>query len=598
MPRIKQSFIDDLLQRLDIVDVIGTRVTLKKSGTNYTACCPFHSEKTPSFSVNRQKQFFYCFGCHAGGNAISFLEKFDNLEFVEAVEELARMAGVEIEYEEGGSGPRVNFADYHELNEAVARFYHQELFRSREALAYLRSRGISDESIERYQIGYAPPGGNFVAEKLKLTGSDAAARDMRAKLLEEGVVKESYGRIHDMFMNRVIIPIRDSRGRVIGFGGRVLDDSKPKYINSRESVVFKKGSELFNLDLVRKLKPEERAFVVITEGYMDVISLDQHGVRNAVASLGTSTTEKQLDILFKNTDRIVFCYDGDAAGRHAAWRALGLTLASLRDDKELYFCFLPQEHDPDSLVRERGADGFNECVRGALPFTAYLIRELRERHGTESAEGRVRAVGEFCDLVLQIRDAPVLVQSLIVEMARAVGWDERRVEAALEDRRQRAGSAGGSGGRGQREKGGDRIELSALRGLVARLIQNPYLASQIPERERLGALLNRYADDKAAIVLDLLEKIGEGKDVTTGILVEKYRGTMYEKIMNLLAAVELDDSLESVKVYSLLSFVKLYLREAVEAKIAWLHREAGERTLTREELALSTYLEKKIRNLG
>ena len=383
---------------------------------------------------------------------------------------------------------------------------------------------------------------------------------------------------------------------MIAFGGRVLDNSKPKYINSKESEIYKKGYELFNLDYVRKLPKEELDCIIITEGYMDVIALDQYGVHNAVASLGTATTPMQLSLLFKQTDKIVFCYDGDDAGRHAAWRAFGLTLSAVRDDKVLSFCFLPKEHDPDSLVRAQGAAGFRKYLENSLFFKDYLMSELSHRYDLGSDEGQIKAVDEFCSLVKRITDAPIMLQSLIVAMAKLVGWEERRIEICLQNKQTDVHESEPQE-RSQIQNQNSQIEITALRGLVARIIQNPYLVNQIPEQDRLNRLLSDYADQKAAIVLDLLEKIRAKPDITTGALLEQYRGSVYERIMNLLAAVKLDDSLENVKISSMLIFIKMYLSEAVEAKISWLRRESSRRNLTNEEMALSTLLERKLRNI-
>ena len=595
MPRIKESFINELLERVDIVDVISSRIKLKKTGSGYMACCPFHSEKTPSFSVSSQKQFFNCFGCHEAGNAYRFIMKYDNVNFTEAVEEVAKIAGISVEYDENSKYNPEKTLDTFELTKAAAGFYHQELFKHPEARQYLQNRGITQETIEKYQIGFAPNNWDFIFKSL--CADSRQNPDKVSKLLDIGLIKENEsGRYYDMFRNRVIIPIRDKKGNVIAFGGRVLDNSKPKYINSKESEIYKKGYELFNLDYVRKLPKEELNCIIITEGYMDVIALDQYGVHNAVASLGTATTPMQLSLLFKQTDKIVFCYDGDDAGRHAAWRAFGLTLSAVRDDKVLSFCFLPKEHDPDSLVRAQGAAGFRKYLENSLFFKDYLMSELSHRYDLGSDEGQIKAVDEFCSLVKRITDAPIMLQSLIVAMAKLVGWEERRIEICLQNKQTDVHESEPQE-RSQIQNQNSQIEITALRGLVARIIQNPYLVNQIPEQDRLNRLLSDYADQKAAIVLDLLEKIRAKPDITTGALLEQYRGSVYERIMNLLAAVKLDDSLENVKISSMLIFIKMYLSEAVEAKISWLRRESSRRNLTNEEMALSTLLERKLRNI-
>ena len=604
MPRIKDSFISELLERVDIVDVISSRISLKKSGSSYMACCPFHQEKSASFSVNQQKQYFNCFGCHEAGNAYKFIMKYDNVSFIEAVEEVAKIAGISVEYDTSYRDDHdESSVDIYQITASVAGFYHQEYCKHPEAKNYLAQRGISAETVEKYQIGFAPNTWDFI---YRMVGIGAGNEDPKFsaervnKMLGIGLLSKSdNGKVFDMFRNRLIIPIRDKRGRVIGFGGRVLDNSKPKYINSRESNVYKKGYELFNLDFVRKIKREDLDCIIITEGYMDVIALDQHGIHNAVASLGTATTEHQIDLLFKQTDRVVFCYDGDSAGRHAAWHVLGVVLPVLRDDKVLNFCFLPPEHDPDSLVRERGAKGFMEYMNQSLSLKDYIISEIKSSYNLARDDEKVKAVDMFCSLVVKITDAPINRQNLINAMAVVVGWTEEQMKHCVEQKALETASQNLQypNESGEHLSSSEKIELTALRGIVARIIQNPYLVAQIPEKEKFTYLLSKYADDKAGIILDLLQKIADKPDITTGGLLEKYRSTVYEKIMNILVSYQLDDEYENVKIMSLLTFIRRYFKEIVEEKITWLAYESQKRKLTNEEMALSSYLERNIRNL-
>ncbi|MGN1394655.1 MAG: DNA primase [Succinivibrionaceae bacterium] len=592
MPRIKQDFISTLLERVDIVDVVGSRIRLKKAGNSYTACCPFHNEKTPSFSVNQRKQYYNCFGCHQAGSAIKFIMDYDKISFVEAVEEVAKIAGISVEYEENQSyeNSKKNKVDYYELLEMVVNFYQQELKKHPEAQKYLANRGIAKETIDKYKIGFSPNSWNFIKN---LVGKNEQNRINI--LLELGLLtQKDDGNTYDTFRNRIIIPIRDKRGRTIAFGGRVMDDSKPKYINSKESPVYKKGYELFNLDFVRTIPSNELEFIMITEGYMDVIALDQYGVHNAVASLGTATTPFQLDLLFKQSDKIVFCYDGDDAGRHAAWRALNLSLTSVRDDKQLNFCFLPKEHDPDSLVRKEGRDVFYNFVKNSQSFTDYVVSEMVKKHNVDTEGGKINCLNELREIVKNLINAPILVQSLIQAVSRVISWSVERVEKSL--------LKGGSletkiEAQNQVIVQGLKLEMDVLRSIVARLIQNPHLVNEIPNINGLVKVLNDFSNDRANVILMLLEKILKKPSIRTGELVESYRGTIYEKIIFLLAQVDLHDEemIENVKIIDLLSFLKKFILEGIQARIMAIKIKARQEQITSEELAESNILETKIR---
>ena len=613
MPYIKKDFVDKLLTRVDIVDVINSRVRLKKAGNSYTCCCPFHDEKTPSFSVNQKKQFFNCFGCHEAGNAIKFIMNYDNVSFAEAVEEIASMAGMEVEYDESNTNGKGGFqankpeVDYYQLLEQAVLCFHEELKRAPQAVAYLSSRGITAETIEKYKIGFAPDSWDFI---LKQVGQNNPTR-VKA-LFEVGLVNEKTGNgktsYYDNFRNRVIIPIRDRRGRTVAFGGRVLTDIKPKYINSKESPVYSKGHELFNLDYVRDLKQEERRFVMITEGYMDVIALDQFGVHNAVASLGTATTTMQLDLLFKQADRIVFCYDGDEAGRHAAWRALENSVPTMRDDKELCFCFLPPEHDPDTMVRAVGASGFLSYLDKADSFSDYVGDMMKVKYNLNSDGGRIAMLNETGNMAAQMVNAPITRSTLATKMARLANWDVARVEAVWRNLARSMLHNEGAKHFGHQEWGSDNgarrslssntpqdVRMTAVRSLVAHLLQYPYLKNEIPDLPVFQKLLKDYADKKMEIINDLLSHIATGSE-HTGLLVEKYRNSPCYEFMNYLAGVDLeksDDNIE-IKVADLLTLIKALLVEVLVARNVELQSKLN---LTKEELLESQTLERRIRNL-
>ncbi|CAM3995258.1 MULTISPECIES: DNA primase [Pseudomonadaceae] len=401
---IPQSFIDDLLNRTDIVDVVSSRIQLKKTGKNYSACCPFHKEKTPSFTVSPDKQFYYCFGCGAGGNALGFVMDHDQLEFPQAIEELAKRAGMDVPREESGRGhkPRqpVDSPLYPLLN-AAAEHYRQALKshpQRKYAVDYLKGRGLSGEIARDFGIGFAPPGWDNL---LKQLGADALQQKV---MIDAGLLIENAenGRRYDRFRDRIMFPIRDSRGRVIAFGGRVLGDDKPKYLNSPETPVFHKGQELYGLYEARKHNRDLDEIMVV-EGYMDVIALAQQGLRNAVATLGTATSEEHLKRLFRIVPSVLFCFDGDAAGRNAAWRALESTLSSLQDGRRARFLFLPEGEDPDTLVRAEGTDAFRARInQHAQPLADYFFQQLCEEADPRSLEGKAHLVTLAAPLIDKI----------------------------------------------------------------------------------------------------------------------------------------------------------------------------------------------------
>lgn len=387
---IPQSFIDDLLNRTDIVDVVSSRVQLKKAGKNYTACCPFHKEKTPSFSVSPDKQFYYCFGCGAGGNALGFLMDHDNLDFPQAVEDLAKAAGMEIPREESGRErkPRQpTDSPLYPLLTAAADFYRQALKSHparKAAVDYLKGRGLTGEIARDFGLGFAPPGWDNLFKHLS---SDTL---QQKAMIDAGLLIENAetGKRYDRFRDRVMFPIRDTRGRIIAFGGRVLGDDKPKYLNSPETPVFHKGQELYGLYEARK-NNRNLDEIIVVEGYMDVIALAQQGLKNAVATLGTATSEEHLKRLFRVVPNVLFCFDGDQAGRNAAWRALEATLSSLQDGRRARFLFLPEGEDPDTLVRAEGTDAFKARInQHAQPLADYFFQQLTEEADPRSLEGK------------------------------------------------------------------------------------------------------------------------------------------------------------------------------------------------------------------
>lgn len=450
---IPQSFIQELLTRVDVVDVVGKAVKLRKAGANYQGLCPFHNEKTPSFSVSPTKQFYHCFGCGAHGSAISFLMEHHGLGFVEAVHELARDVGLTVPEDHSREGAEAARKASQQLAlsqwlDQAARYYRSRLKETPAAITYLKERGVTGETARHFGLGYAPAGWRNLEGVLP----DYAAEDaVRAGL----VIAGEDGKRYDRFRERIMFPIRNPRGQVIGFGGRVLGQGEPKYLNSPEGPLFSKGHELYGLFEAREgIRASGRVLVV--EGYMDVVMLHQHGCQYAVATLGTATTATHLGKLLRLADRVVFSFDGDAAGRRAAWRALENALPLLSDTKQLDFLFLPPEHDPDSFVRAEGLEAFEACVRDALPLSSFLLKELAQRADITTPEGRARMQAELKPLVQQMPDIALRTQ-ILVDMAGRLGLPTEELAAycGLQMAHPVAHVREGGGRHGGRAVGGD-----------------------------------------------------------------------------------------------------------------------------------------------
>ncbi len=413
--RIPKDFIDNLVTRIDLIELINARVPLKKTGSNYTARCPFHNEKTPSFSVNPIKQFYYCFGCGASGDAIGFLTNYDRLSFPEAIEELATLAGVDVPYEEGtqASKPSEDFTELYELQQSVSKFYQQALIKhpqAQQAREFLNNRGLDQTTIEKFEIGYAPPEWqnlpselNFNPDKLKQLGL---------------LIEKEDGHQYHRFRNRIMYPIRDRRGRVVGFGGRVLDQSTPKYLNSPETPIFHKHNEIYGLHQTLQTNDRLQQLLVV-EGYMDVISLSRHGISYSVATLGTASSREQYELLFRYCKHLVLCFDGDQAGQTAAWRAIKIILQTLRAERQIRIMQLPEEHDPDSLIQEQGHDDFSNSINNATVLSDFFFDYLAKQHDLSTIEGRSALVRTAKPLIAEIPDETYaqLMQARLAELA-------------------------------------------------------------------------------------------------------------------------------------------------------------------------------------
>ncbi len=418
--RIPQSFLDELITRTDIVELINSYVPLKKKGKEYMACCPFHNEKTPSFTVSPDKQFYYCFGCEAHGTALGFLMEYERLEFLEAVEALAQHAGMEVPRDQLTPAQQ-SYQKFFSLLEQAQAHFREMLCTHSTASAYLKNRGLSDEVIARFGLGYAPDRFDGLLNHLRHAATEA-------QLLKCGLIKKNArGNLYDLFRNRIMFPIKDRRGRVIAFGGRVIDDAMPKYLNSPDSPVFHKSEVLYGMHEARKAKATQHS-VLVVEGYMDVLALAQHGIENTVATLGTSTTTPHIQQLYRHTQEIIFCFDGDAAGQKAAWRAAEHTIPGFKDGLEAKFLFLPQGEDPDSLIRSRGKTVFQQYMKESLPLSTFIFERLSQEIDLSTPAGKARLAQMARPLLEKFPDG-VFKKLIFEELENKVGVAVQRSPA-------------------------------------------------------------------------------------------------------------------------------------------------------------------------
>ncbi len=533
--RIPSSFIDDLLNRVDIVDLINQRIPLKKAGKDYQACCPFHDEKTPSFTVSRDKQFYHCFGCSAHGSAIGFLMDYDNMSFVEAIEELAHQAGVEVP-REGGQAPGPDCRPLYAALQQAAHYYATQLrnhAQAQHAIAYLKQRGVSGEIAREFNIGYAPPGWDNL---IKHQGQDAQALK---QLRESGMTLESENRCYDRFRDRIMFPIRDHRGRTVGFGGRTLGESdahgeksaaggrmpgatQPKYLNSPETPIFHKGRELYGLHEAHKaLRKIERLLVV--EGYMDVVALAQFGIRYAVATLGTATTSEHLERIFRTAPKVIFCFDGDRAGRDAGWKALNTTLPLIREGREARFLFLPDGEDPDTLVRREGRDAFEQRIQNATPLSRFLFDKLSEQVDMSSLDGRAR-LDELAKPLIAKLPQGTFREMMHEHLNKLVGREARHAthQSATANKRQQPRP---------RRSGLER--MTPVRWAIILLLRQPELA-QMPDLPTRWEALDKPGVD---LLAELLHTIRETPSLASnkGALFERWRGRKEGRYLSKLA---------------------------------------------------------------
>ncbi len=560
--RISREFIDELLVRVDIVDLIDSRVPLKKTGSNYVARCPFHTEKSPSFSVNRSKQFFHCFGCGASGNSISFLMDFGHLSFVEAVEDLAAFAGVSVRMDSNGKELQKpagqNLGNLYLLMEQVANYYVEELRKNAVAIDYLKSRQVKGEIARDFMLGYAPDNWGGVANQFD-----------QKLLVEAGlVVVKDDGKVYDRFRNRIMYPIRDKRSRIVGFGGRVLDDSLPKYLNSPETSLFHKGKEVYGLyELLAKNPKPQR--ILIVEGYMDVIALAQYGINYSVAALGTAASQAHLDLLFRFTSEIVFCFDGDKAGREAAWKVMEAAFSSLKDGRSCRIMLLPEQHDPDSFIRNEGVNSFVDRVTSAQVLSDYFYEQIASGLNLNEMEARAQLIAKVKPYIEKLQE------SAFKEMmsARLKELSGVKKVAALENNQVTIGMA-------TRKPNTQEINrLSSSRVAVALLLQKPELAYLLEKQE-----IDWTGIEFRGVELfnNIQRLILDKKIVNSAVLLEYYRDLPEEKAVKALAVLDVhveEDKVDDVFFDALNGLLK----QAREAGILRLQAKAQNEGLSSEE---------------
>ncbi|WP_027849348.1 DNA primase [Marinospirillum minutulum] len=521
--RIPQAFIDDLIARSDVADVVGARITLKKTGKNYSALCPFHNEKSPSFSINPDKQFYYCFGCGASGNALTFLMEYDNLEFVEAVEALARSQGVQVPREDY-RGNKKSSQEHQEQKkqtdlslscmEAAQNYYQQVMQQDagKLGLDYFRSkRGLSNALLESYALGVAPEGWEGLKKHLTQAGFSEALQIELGLLVK----KEDTGRVYDRFRNRVVFPIRNSKGHTVGFGGRVLDDSKPKYLNSPETPLFQKSQELYGLYEARK-QPGRLDRLLVVEGYMDVVALAQQGIHWAVATLGTAASEDHLKRIFRLVNEVVFCFDGDAAGTQAAARAMQTLLPLINDGRHARFLFLPAGEDPDTLVRKEGAGLFEQRVNQAMPLAEYLISYLRQGLDLNLLDDQTRMAHAARPLIQSLADG-LLKRRLITHLEGLTGFSSDDLQSQNQVPRQQVYQPL----KQSTSKENPSRTLPAEEKLLRLLIRYPDLVNQVPASLEIEAQRN----ESAQVLHSLLEYLRKSPHITTQVLLAYWSGT-------------------------------------------------------------------------
>jgi len=547
MARIPDAFIDDLLARSDIVEIVGARIPLKRQGKEYAARCPFHDERSASFTVSPTKQFYHCFGCGAHGTAISFLINYDRLEFLDAVDELAKRVGMDVPRDTQQRNANPETRDLYGAMEAANTFFRTQLANTGKARAYVEQRGIARDIVERYAIGYAPDGFSGLRDAL---GTDPR----RMQLMERGGLfsKNDKGHVYDKFRDRLMFPIHDRRGRTIAFGGRVIDpEDSPKYLNSPETALFHKGRELYGLWQAKQANPKLERLIVV-EGYMDVVALAQYGVSQAVATLGTATTPDHAELLFRNAPDVFFCFDGDRAGRSAAWKALESVLPRMKDGRQAFFLFLPDGEDPDSIVRQEGADGFDARLRDATPLSEFFYASLSSDVNLSSLDGKARLAERCKPLLAQIPDGAFgdLMRQRLTELT-GVGARASAPQTHVPAQRARNAQQAGS------------QKPSLVRSAITHLLHRPAFALELQSPYRFAALQQPGID----LLSELVLLVRGRPEISTGALLEHFADREESAALQKLATHSLpggDDALRNEFLDAIAQLEKQVLQQRVE----------------------------------
>lgn len=563
---IPRQFIDDLLARADIVELIDSRVPLKKAGKNYQACCPFHTEKSPSFSVSQDKQFYHCFGCGEHGNAISFLMEFDRLEFPDAIEELASHYNMKVPREENNQSPAqqkqqqqayLQKQDDFELMEQVCRFYQQQLKVASDkttAINYLKGRGLSGEVVKRFGIGYISDAWDGMMKTFGLN------KQVIQQLVDLGMaIQGDKNTPYDRFRGRIQFPIRDKRGRVIGFGGRVLADGTPKYLNSPETRIYHKGQELYGLYEAKQANKQLTRLVVV-EGYMDVVALAQHGVDYAVASLGTATTPEQLQTLFRTVKEVICCYDGDRAGRDAAWRAMDNALPLIQDGYALKFVFLPDGEDPDSLIREQGQQAFETILDNATPLSQFLFEHLLGKIDITTAEGKGAAISEFKPYLEKLPESHIK-DAIVTKLANIFGSSH---ELQLNKLNKTFATAPTKKVRTKQ------IKITPIRLAIVLVLEHPHIVSTLPD----VTILQQLNMPGIPLLNRLLELCQQHQGINTAQLIEHFRDTAEGKQLTKLMCIDHHVEAENAETTFLdiiEGFLTIFIEQRTEELLAKEH---------------------------
>jgi DNA primase len=556
---IPRQFIDDLLARADIVELIDSRVPLKKAGKNYQACCPFHNEKSPSFSVSQEKQFYHCFGCGEHGNAITFLMEFDRLDFPDAVEELASYYNMEVPREQNNQSPAQQLKqqqayqqkqDDYQLMLDINRFYQQQLLQAKDkevAINYLKARGLSGDIVKRFGIGYISDTWDGMMKKF------AHHQQATQQLVDLGMaIPGDKNRPYDRFRGRIMFPIRDKRGRTIGFGGRVLDQGTPKYLNSPETRIYHKGQELYGL-YEAKQATKQLSRLVVVEGYMDVVALAQHGVNYAVASLGTATTAEQLHTLFRTVKEVICCYDGDRAGRDAAWRAMDNALPLIQDGYSIKFVFLPDGEDPDSLIREQGQKAFETILDQAIPLSKFLFNQLNSKIDSSALEGKAALIDSFQPYLNKLPDS-ILKESIINELANSFGTGSEQLKEKIQQSLTLAPKV---------KNNNANTKVTPVRLAIALLLEYPHIVNSLPD----PAILRTIDLPGVALLNELILLCQQNSDANSAQLIEFYRGTEQGRQLTKLMCWQhhvVEDAAEHVFLDSIEKLLDNFVAQRVE----------------------------------